>query len=58
MQGKKENSKTEWQKMHIFWYSSWNKIFKLKKGKGHEPSRAENPSARASCSDTKCSTFF
>ena len=49
MQGKKEKkTKTEWQKMHIFWYSSWNKIFKLK-GKGHKPSRAENPSARASC---------
>ena len=28
---------TEWQKMPIFSFSSWNKIFQLKE-KGHEPS--------------------
>ena len=41
MQRKKEK-KSVWQKMPM----SWNKNFELK-GKGHKPSQAENPSARA-----------
>ena len=36
--------------MAIFWFSSWAKKFELKE-KSHEPSRAENTSARY---DTPC----